>query len=51
MRINHYALAPVVEHHSDIGGRPHTDYCCFTILAQEDDVPGLQLVQEGRLVA
>ena len=45
MRINHYAAQPVVEHHSDIGGRPHTDYCCFTILAQEDDVPGLQLVQ------
>jgi isopenicillin N synthase-like dioxygenase len=46
MRINHYAAQPVVEHHSDIGGRPHTDYCCFTILAQEDDVPGLQLVQK-----
>jgi isopenicillin N synthase-like dioxygenase len=46
MRINHYAAQPMVEHHGDIGGRPHTDYGCFTILAQEDDVPGLQLVQK-----
>jgi isopenicillin N synthase-like dioxygenase len=47
MRINHYAAQPKVEHHTDIGGRPHTDYCCFTILAQEDDVAGLQLVQKN----
>jgi isopenicillin N synthase-like dioxygenase len=46
MRVNHYAAQPQVDHYTEIGGRPHTDYCCFTILAQEDEVPGLQLVQK-----
>jgi isopenicillin N synthase-like dioxygenase len=46
MRINHYAAQPDAAHHSDIGGRAHTDFSCFTILAQEDDVLGLQLVQK-----
>jgi isopenicillin N synthase-like dioxygenase len=47
MRVNHYAPQPDASNDEEIGGRPHTDYECFTILAQEGDIVALQIVDRS----
>lgn len=45
MRINHYPpQLPDVDHGGRIGAAPHTDYECFTILAQEGALQALEVV-------
>jgi len=44
LRVNHYMPQPHPKENEPIGGRPHTDPECFTILAQEDGITALQVV-------
>jgi len=43
MRVNHYAAQPDAVDDEQIGGKPHTDFECFTILAQQKDIVALQV--------
>jgi isopenicillin N synthase-like dioxygenase len=44
MRVNHYPPQRVADDPRRLGAAPHTDYECFTLLAQEDHVCALEVV-------